>query len=151
MAKQQDCTTSIASTQNNVIHGIYFRQHMTFDRDNHLASERNHESISIWSIDLTTSIWNHLNLQILYNSFSLKLISSSAMIGRVNIIHQSSEHCTTQMFSNVISYFLHLSHCRRISILNMPASQTQKVAKYPATWFGVIVGGIQRIRCLLER
>jgi len=34
-AKQMDCTTSIASTQNNGIHGIHFSQHTTFTRLNH--------------------------------------------------------------------------------------------------------------------
>jgi len=39
MAKQLDCTTSIASTQNNGIHGIHFSRHTTFNRLNHFASK----------------------------------------------------------------------------------------------------------------
>jgi hypothetical protein len=37
MAKQQDCTTSIASTQNNRIHGIRFGPHTTFSMVSRLA------------------------------------------------------------------------------------------------------------------
>ena len=40
MAKQLDCTISIASTQNNAIHGIHFSQHNTFNRLNYLASKQ---------------------------------------------------------------------------------------------------------------
>jgi hypothetical protein len=39
MAKQLDCTTSIASTQNNGIHGIHFSLHTTFSRFSHVASK----------------------------------------------------------------------------------------------------------------
>jgi len=42
MAKQLDCTTSIASAQNNGIHGIHLGQHTTFNRLNHLPSKRKH-------------------------------------------------------------------------------------------------------------
>jgi hypothetical protein len=42
MAKQLDCTTSIASTQNNGIHGIHCSLHMTFSRLRHLAWKRKH-------------------------------------------------------------------------------------------------------------
>jgi len=38
-AKQLEYATSIASTQNNGIHGIHFSQHMTFNRLNHLAAK----------------------------------------------------------------------------------------------------------------
>jgi len=39
MAKQLDCTISIASTQNNGIHGIHSSQHTTFNLLNHLANK----------------------------------------------------------------------------------------------------------------
>ena len=42
MAKQLDCTTSIARTQNNGIHGIHFGPHITFSRLSHLASKPKH-------------------------------------------------------------------------------------------------------------
>jgi len=71
LAKELDCTTSIASTQNNGIHGIQFSQHTTFNRLNCLASNQKHESITIWGVDWTTSKSNHFNLQILCTSSPL--------------------------------------------------------------------------------
>jgi hypothetical protein len=47
MAKQLDCTTNIASTQNNEIPRILFSQYMTFNRLNRLATTRKHGLISM--------------------------------------------------------------------------------------------------------
>jgi len=42
MAKQLDGSTSIASNQNNGIHGIHSGQRMTCNRLNHLGSKQKH-------------------------------------------------------------------------------------------------------------
>jgi hypothetical protein len=132
MAKQLDCTTSIARTQNNGIHGILFSQHTTFNRLNHLANKQKHGSISIGGVDWTTSKSNHFNLQMLYKISALKLIFGSAMMVGLKIIRISSEHYTTGIFSNVFSSFWNISHLRRTSVLNQWASLTRKVTEYTA-------------------
>jgi len=40
MAKRLDCTTSVATSQNNGIHGILSSQHKTFNRLNRIASKQ---------------------------------------------------------------------------------------------------------------
>jgi len=62
LMKQLDCTTSIASTQNNGIHRIYFSLHTSFNRSNYLASKWNCGLISIRGVDWATSQSNHFNL-----------------------------------------------------------------------------------------
>jgi hypothetical protein len=109
-----------------------FSQHTTCNRLNHLANKKKRGSISIWGLDWTTSKSNHFNLQILYESSSLKLILGSVMIVGLKIIRISSEHYTTGIFSNVCSSFWHISHFRCTSILNWCALQTRKVAEYTA-------------------
>jgi hypothetical protein len=105
IAKQLDCATSIASTQNNGIHGILFSQHTTFNRLNHLVSKRQHGLINIWGVDWITSKSNHSNQQMPCKNSSLNAISGFAMIVGLWIIHISSEHYTTGIFSNVSSVF----------------------------------------------
>ena len=150
MAKQLDCTTSIASTQNNGIHGIHFSQHTTVNRRNHLASKQKRESISIWAMDWTTAKSNHFNLQMHCESSSQNSIWGSAMIVGLKIIRLSPAHYITGMISNVSSYFEHISDFRRTWILNCWASQNRKVVEYTARWTPATGGGIHRISLLPE-
>jgi len=131
MANQLDCTISIASTQNNGIHGIHIGQHTTFNRINPSASTRKRGSINISGMDWTTSNSKHSNLRMPCESSSLNLILGSAMIIGLKIIHISSEHYNTRIFSNVFSSFLNISHCRGTLILNWCGSPTRKTAEYP--------------------
>jgi len=101
MAKQPECTTTITSTQNNGIHRIQFGQHTIFNWLNHLASKQKCGQINIWGSDCSTSKMTHSYQQKPCESSSLKSISSSAIIFGLNIIHISSGHYTTGIFSNV--------------------------------------------------
>jgi len=80
MAKQLDCTTSIASTQNHGIHGIHFGPHITFSRLSCLGSKQKPALINISGMDWTTSKSNHSNPQMPYESSSVDSIPGSAMI-----------------------------------------------------------------------
>jgi len=151
MAKQLDCTTSIASTENDGIHGIHFGLHMTFSRLSHLASKQKPGSISISGVDCTTSGSNNSDQQMPCESSSLNSIPSLAMIVGLNIIHISSEHYTTGIFSNVASTFWHISNFRRTLILNRCASLTLRVIESTGRWTPAIGGGRHRINFLPER
>jgi len=151
MTKQLDCTISIDSTQNNGIHGILFRQHTTFNRLNHFAYKWKRESITIWGVDWTTWKSNHFNLKMLGERSSLKSILGSAMIVGLKIIHISSERYTIGIFSNVFSYFWHISYFRPTSIMKWCASQTGKVTKYSAIWRPATSGSIRKIGFLPEQ
>jgi hypothetical protein len=106
MAKQLDCKASIASTQNNGMHGIHSSQHTTFNRLDHFSSKRNRGSISGRGMDWTTSKSNHFNLQMPCKNTCLNSILSFAMIVGLKIIRISSEHSTTGIYSNEIQFFL---------------------------------------------
>jgi len=124
MAKQQDCTTSIMSTQNNGIHGIHVGPHTTFSRLSRFACKQTPGLINISGVDWTTTKSNHSNQQVPYESSSQNWISGSARIVGFKAIHISSEHYTAGIFSNVSSSFWHISHFRRTLILNWCASLT---------------------------
>ena len=132
MATQLDCTTSIATTQNNGIHGIQFGPHMTFSRVSHLANKQKPGLINISGVDWTTSKSNHSNQQMPYESIFLNSISGSAMMVGLKMTPISSEHYTTGIFSNVSHSFWHISHFRRTSILNWCASLTVRVVESTA-------------------
>jgi len=151
MANQLDCTTSIASTQNNGIHGIHFGPQTTSSRLSRLASKRKPWLFNISGVDWTTTTSNHPNQQVPYESSSQNSISGSAMIVRLKMIHIFLEHYTTGIFSNVSSSFWHISHFRCTSILNRCASLTLRAVKFPARWTWAIGGGIHRINFLPER
>jgi len=65
----------------------------------------------------------------LYESSSLDSILGSAIIVGLKIIRTSSEHYTTDAFSNVYIFLWNISHFRRTLILNRCALQTRKVAQ----------------------
>jgi len=109
MAKQLDCTLSIASTQNNGIHGIYFGPHMTFSRLSHLASKWKPGLINISGVDWKTSKLNHSNQQVHNKSSSQNWISDSTMIVQLMMTHISSEYYTTGIFSNEFTSWAHLA------------------------------------------
>ena len=112
MAKQLDCITSIARTQNNGIQGINFGLHTTFRRLSRLANIRKHVLINISVVDWTTTKLDHSNQQMPYESCSLNWISGSAMIVGLKMTHISSEHYSTGIFSNVTSSFWHIDPFR---------------------------------------
>jgi len=151
MAKQLDCTTSIASTQNNVFHGLHFSQYTTFNRLHHIASRRTGGSISIWGVAWTTSKWNHFNRQMLCESCRLKMISGLAMMVGLKMIRLSSEHHSAGIYWNVSSCICRIAHFRRISILSWCASRTWKVAEYTPRSSLASGGGIHKMRYLPER
>jgi len=151
MAKQLDCTTSIASTQNNGFHDFHFSQQTTFNRHNHSASKWKRESSSIWGVDWTTSKSSHFNLQMLCKSASQNSISGSAMIVALKINRLFSEHYNTGIFLNVSSSFRHISHSRGGWFLNQCASQTRKVTECTVRWTPATGGGIHKISFLPER
>jgi len=101
MAKQQECSTSITSTQHNGIHGADDGPHTTFSRLSRLASKQQSQSINISGVDWTTSKCNHSNQQMPYESSSQNSILASAMIVGLKMTHISSEHYTTGILSNV--------------------------------------------------
>jgi len=103
IAKQLDCTTGIASTQDNGIHGIHFGPHTTFSRLNHSASTQKSGNINISGVDCSTSKSNTSNLQMPIINSSLKLILGLAVIVGLKMTHISLEHYTTGIFSNVSS------------------------------------------------
>jgi hypothetical protein len=109
MAKQLDCTTSIASTQNNGVDGIHCSPNTTFSRLRGLASKRKQGQINISGVDWTTSKLNHSNWQMACKSFSLNIILGSVMIVGLKLTHISSEHYTTRICGNVLHSFLHIS------------------------------------------
>jgi hypothetical protein len=80
MAKQLDCTISIASTQNNGIHDILFSQHMTFHRLNHSARKHKRGYINMKVEHWTASTSNDFNHQMLYESSSFHWILGWPMI-----------------------------------------------------------------------
>jgi len=121
IAKQLDCTTIIPSTQNNGIHRIYCGQHTTLNSCNHLAVKWKCELIIIWGMDWTTSKSYHANEWMLWRSCSLNLISGLAMIVGLEIIHMSSEHCTTGILPNIYSSRRQISRFRHTMILNLCA------------------------------
>jgi hypothetical protein len=129
MAKQLDCTTSVASTQNNGMHSIHFGLHTTFSRLSCLASKRKPGLINISGVDWTTANLNHSNEQMPYERSSLNSISGSIMTVGLTMTHLSSEHYTTQIFSNVSSSIWHNSHFRRTSILNRCTLLTLRVVE----------------------
>jgi len=132
MAKQLDCTTSIASTQNNEIHGIHFGPLTTISKLSHLASKRKPGLINISGVDWTTTQSNDSNRQMPCESCSLNSISGLAMIVGLKMTHISSEHYSTGIFSNVYSSCWHVSHFRRTSILNRCATLTLRVVESTA-------------------
>jgi len=151
MAKQLDCTTNIASTQNNGIHGILFGPHMTFSWLCRLDSKRKPGLVNISGVDWTPSKWNHSNQQMPYERSSLNWISGSAMIVGLKMSHISSAHYTTGMYSNVSRSFWHISHFRRSWILNWCASLSLRVIESTARWTWVSGGEMHRINFLPER
>jgi hypothetical protein len=132
MPEQLDSTTSIASTQNDSIHGIQLSRHTTFNRLNHSASNRKHGSINICGVDCTTSKSNHFNLQMLWWRSPPKSMLGLAMIVELKIVCQYVEHCSTGIFSNVFGYIGHISHLGDFPVLNRCSSQTRKVAESSA-------------------
>jgi hypothetical protein len=132
MAKQLDCTTSIASTQNKEIHGIHFSPHRTFSRLSYLASKRKPELSNISGVDWITSKSPHSNQQIPYASSCLNSILDSAMTVGLKMTNISSEHYTTGIFSNVSGSFWHIAHFRRGSFMNQCASLTLRVVESTA-------------------
>ena len=151
MAKQLDCTTSIASTQNNGIHCIHFGPHTTLSRLSHLANKRKHGLINISGMDWTPTKSKHSNQQMPYESGSLNSILCSAMIVRLKMTHLSSEHYSTGIFSNVSGYFWHICHSRHTSIVNRCASLILRVIESTVRCTRVIGGGIHKINFLPER
>jgi len=75
---------------------------------------------------------NHSNQQVPYQSSSQNSNLGSTMIVGLKMIHISSEHYTTGIFSNVSSSFWHISHFRRTSILNRCASLTLRAVEFTA-------------------
>jgi len=132
MAKQLDCTTCVASTQNNGIHGIHFGLHTTFSWLSRLASKRNPGLMNISDVDCSTAQSNHSNQQVRYNSFTQNMISGSVMIIGSMMIHIPSEHYTTWIFSNVSRSCWQISHFRGTSILNRCATMTLRADKSTA-------------------
>jgi hypothetical protein len=132
MATQLYCTTSIASTWNNAIHGILFSQHMTFSKLSCLTSKRKPKLINISGVDWPTSKLNHSNQQMCYKSCSLKSILGFAMMIGLKMTDISSEYYTTAIFSYVSHSFCQMSHIVRTGILNWCASLTLRVAESTA-------------------
>jgi len=81
-------------------------------------------------------------------SCSLKLISGSVAIVELKIIHQSSEHYTKGIISNVFSSSWHISHCRCTLISNWCSLHTRKGSGWTAIWTLAIGGGIRKISFL---
>jgi len=151
MAKQLGVTTSIVSTQNNVIHGIHFGQHPTFNRLNHIGSNPNSGYINIQGMGWTTSQSNHPNQQISWESSSLNSISGLEIIVGFNIIHISLEHYTTGIFSTVHSGFWDISDFGCTLMLNQCSSHAWKAGQFTAKWTLLIGGGICKISVMPER
>jgi len=151
IAKQLDCTTSIASSLNNEIHGVHFAQHMTFNRPNHVSSIQICGWINIWVVDWTSFIWNDFNQHMLYKCSSLDSILGSPMFVGSMIICTSSEHYTCWMPLDEYCSFVHISHFRRTSILNQCALQTLTVVEYMARWTWMIAGWLCKVSALPER
>jgi len=151
MAKQLDCTISIASTQNNGIYGSHFGHHTTFSRLSHLASKWKPGQINISGVDWRISKSNHSNQQMPCESSSLNWMLGFAMIVGLKITHTSFEHYTTGIFSNVSSSCWHMSHFGSTSKWNQCALQNLRVIECTARWTWEISGGILRINFLPER
>jgi len=132
MAKQLDCTTSIASTQNNGIHGIHLSLHTTFSRLSRLSSKPKPGYIYTSGVDWTTSKSKHSNQQMPFESSSLNSNSGSAMIVGMKIIPMSLEYYTIEIFSNVSSSFWHISNFRHTSMVSRCALLTLMVIESPA-------------------
>jgi len=151
MAKQLDCTTSIASTQNNGIHNIHIGPHTTFTRLSHVANTQKPFLTNMAGVDWTTTKSNHSNQQMFYKSWSLISIAVSAMIVGLKITLISLAYYTTGIFSNVSSLFCHISQFRHTLILNRCTSLTPRVVQSTVRRTWVIGGGIKRINLLAER
>jgi hypothetical protein len=102
------------------------------------------------AVDWTTAKSNHSNLQMPCEFSSLYWISGSPMILGLEMIHITSEHYTTGLFSNVSSSFSHIYHFRRTSILNQCTSLTLKMVEYTARWIWAMTGGIHGFNFQLE-
>jgi hypothetical protein len=102
-------------------------------------------------MDWTTWKSNHFNQRMYYECSSLDLISGMAMIVGLKIIHTSSEHYTTGIYSNLYRSVWHISQLKRTSISNRCGLQTRKVAKPTVRSTQVIGGGMRKISYLLER
>jgi len=133
LAKQLDCTTCIASTQNNGIHGILFGTLTTFSRLSRLAYQRKPASVNMSSGDWTTTKSNDCNRQMPYEGCSRNSISGSAMIVGLKMTHISSEHHSTGIFLNGSSCFCHISYFRHTMIWNRCTSLTLRVVKPTAS------------------
>jgi hypothetical protein len=148
IAKQQGCTTSIESTQNNWIHGTQFGPNMTFTRLSHLATKRKPELINIWGMDWTTSQWNHSIQQITFETSSLHELWGSAMTAGLMVTHISSEHYNAGIFSNLSISFWHINNFRCTSILNRCTSLTRRIFESAGRCTWAIGGGIHKINFL---
>jgi len=124
---------------------------MTFSRLSRLASKPKPGLSDISGMERTTSKLNHSILLMPYESSSLNLISGSAMTVGLQMSHISSEHYTTEIFSNVSGSCWHISHFRSTSIVNRGTSQPLRVIESTVTWTEAIGGGIHRINFLPER
>jgi len=151
VAKQLDCTTSITSTQNNEIHGIHFGPHTTFSRLSCLASKWKPALINISGADWTSTKSNHSNQQVPYESSSENSISGLVMIVGLMMIHISSEHNTTGIFSNVSSSSWRISHFRCTSIVDRFTLLTLRAINSTARWIQATGDRIHRINFLPER
>lgn len=150
MAKQLNRTTSIARIHNNRIHGFNCGQHATFNTLHDLIGKLKPRLINIWGVDWTSSIMNHFNQQMLYQSYSLDSISSLAITVGLKIIRTSLEHFATVIFSNLFSSSGKISHARCTLILNRCTVLTRKVREYTAWSLQEIGGGILTISFLPE-
>jgi len=151
MAKQLDCTASITSTQNNGIHGIHFGPDITFSSFSRLANKQKLGWINISGMDWTTSKSIHSNHQMRYERSTPNSISGSPMIVILKMTHISSDHYTTEIFSNLSRSIWHRSHFRCTSILYQCALLTLRVAESSARWAGAIGHGILSINFAPER
>jgi hypothetical protein len=84
-------------------------------------------------------------------SFSLNSILGLAMIVGLMIIHISSDHYTTVIFSTVYSSFWHISHFRRNSLLHWCTSRTRQFSEYTLRWTWPLGGEISRISYFSEQ
>jgi len=73
-------------------------------------------------------------------SSSLNSTSGMVMIVPLKMTHISSEHYTTEIFSNVYSSFCHISDLRNTSNLNQCTLQTLTISDYTVRWTQAIGG-----------
>jgi len=151
MSKQLDCSTRIAITQNNGIHGIDYRS------AHHLQQAQ--------SCSQQAKVWVDQPLRCGLHNFNIKLFQSGDALWKLlsRIDFELGNACWIEDDLHIfrISYyrvilkvyisFLHMSHSMCTSILKPCTLHSRTVAEYTARSKWAIACGIRKISFLLER